>query len=325
MMDEWTRHMMARVKELEPIALGDPIPDDAILFTYFNYAMRLNNLGIGFSVEFNPRNPFGKNYKLNNKNTSYSSSIEKILTNQPKNIDMAPKLSNTTDMNMTEKEQNLIDFLVSRTDELRPSVMGDVEPLMTDRMTFFAYNQMLWHKFHIGSNMMNHPRNPWQGIEAPKDFNEYCQIKPLPEDLQDRKPPVITVEKPKTLIVLPDDNIPVPMWRVYDINVPNRNVYQGTIGACEDYAAKANKQMGYTGFKCADTNTKFVPKNKIKNNKSTCLIPMIVPKTTIGNCGGTTGCSNYTIHKYVPKEPVKSRVAKYLELTSKQPSITISS
>lgn len=78
-------------------------------------------------------------------------------------------------------------YLAQTVRDLGPIVCCRAEqPLMTHRVTYFAYLHFISEVFNTGEyeGFANHPRNPWYGIKPPLDFSQYIQIQLIPLHLR---------------------------------------------------------------------------------------------------------------------------------------------
>ena len=280
---EWKTYVLSRCSELAPKIMGkdEPALEDALMYFKWHDVM-YSVFGLGRDLSEHPRNPFRKNK-------------EKTLDNS-QNISHIPT--------MTDKEKAIIEFLKKEIETLSVRVFAKEEPILTDRMTFFAYNQYLWCNYKIGNDMQNHPRNPWKGVMAPLNFADYSQIRPLPESLRD-SPLAKTQPLPTIQPVVPE---PEKLFRVFDVDHPTRTVYQGNESSCNKYVAKANKDCCYKAFDYVETSTKFTP-NERKTE------PPVINRR---NCSCET--PQRTVYTY---KTSKTKVQEYLEkLKQQQPEET---
>ena len=291
----WREHVVSRCNELESKVMGsvEPSLDEALV--YFKFSdIKFRVFGIGRDLSDHPRNPFRKK-------------TEKNLDNQT---------NNSHTHTMTEKDQAIVSFLQKAIQELHPRVFGKDEPLMTERMTFFAYNQFLWVKHKIGNDLSKHPRNPWHDCVTPLNFDDYQQIRPLPVELAPAK-----VELAKTQVI-PTLVTPVQelLCRVYDVDKPARTVFQGTEAECFRYVAKANKDTGYKAFDYQKTDVKFTPRSKDDGQKLSSL----VHKPHVGSVRQQASSCACNLPPVRIKN-AKSKVQEYLERckqTSETPTET---
>lgn len=287
---DWKLYVLSRCSELEPKVMGsvEPSTDEALLYFKFHDIL-FSVFGIGKDLSNHPRNPFTKK--------------------EQKNLDNHQSIIHNS--SMTEKEQEIKTFLQKEVQELHPRIFGQGEPLMTDRMTFFAYNQYLYKKFGVGQDLKNHPRNPWAGIEAPLDFSDYSQIRKLPEHLR-VKPPLNQTQ----VIPFPErEPVAETMFRVYDVDHPNRTVFQGTEAECYRYSAKANKETGYKAFDYINTTIKIFPKNKSGNGSIQTSKTYSIQKSENG-----CSCDVPNRSTYVYKDS-KKKVQEYLARCREQQAI----
>lgn len=288
----WKNHVIERCKELEPLVFGKDEPSEEIARVYFKFHKILNDVFyIGADYSQHPRNPW---YKFSQKK-----------------LDNEKNLTNNSDMD----KERIIAFLQEKIQEISPRVFADNEPSLTDRMTLFAYANLLFKRYGLGTDLSKHPRNPWLNREIPLDFMHHKQIRQLPDDTKLVENP----NKKTQIIAVPDVLPPKPekLFRVYDIDKPDRTVYQNTESACYRYANKANHDMGYKGFDWADTGTMFVPREK--GEPKIFQTPTHERKTINypRNSGGG-GCCPVNQNASYQKPQVKSKVQEYLERCKKE-------
>lgn len=291
---QWYDYVQARLADLGPIALGsvEPSLDQAMLF--FKFAeIDKNVFGSANDYSNHPRNPFNKKDK--------------------KELDKPANLDQTQNMNTpSEKEQGIIKFLQQSIQGLHSTVFDCCrEPSLTDRMTFFAYSHYLFAKHGIGTDMTSHPRNPWREInggQIPLDFEGFKQIKPFPADLRPLPSLKEALAKTQVIPVLkPLPPAPQAKWRVFDIDMPARTVFEGNEGDCYKYAKQANDDCSYKAFEWADTGTMFIPRDKsVKGSRSVDL----------PNANGCSSCElprkPSTPHVPYVYKTTRTKVSEYL-------------
>jgi hypothetical protein len=238
--NSWKEYVIARCSELEPKVMGESLPSSEDAMMYFKmHDIMFNVFGLGRDLSQHPRNP------SRDKEQKTLDKKEKIL--QPIKV-------------MTIKEQELIDYLQVEITALYPRIFGDAEPTFTDRLTFFAYHQFLFRKFNIGVDMKDDPRNPWVGKDAPMDFSGYSQIRALPENLQEKKlnqtQKIPAVKKP---LQLPAPEPKTTLWRAFDVDTPDKTVFQGDEEMCQKFVAQANEDSGYNAFDYRNTSITYTP------------------------------------------------------------------
>lgn len=298
--EDWKKYCQARCAELHPDVFGENRKHESAL-VFFKYAKILHDVfSLGQDYSAHPSNPWSDNY-------------------YKKNLDNDTKLVNTQPMDNEQAE--LIKFLSERIQELHPRVFTQGEPAMTDRMTFFAYNQFLFRKFNIGQDLQGNPKNPWKNCEPPMDFTGHGQIRQIPEHIRPQSEAKLENAKTQVIPTLPAiggaaANAPIgvqplppapqELWRVFDVDEPLRTVYQGTEGDAFQYMTKANKDAGYTAFGNEKTGTRFVPKTRRE--------PRIVKSgVTIYE---SQGCGSDRCQVRTPvvyHKTAKMRVAEYLK------------
>lgn len=282
---EYCLDLLCRCSELEVLVLGEEVPDRDKAMLYFKYHEMLHKtFKMGEDLSMHPRNPWNPNC------LAYGAYDKKRLDIKPKPV----ILSKT----MNEKDEKLIKFLEETIAALEKRVMTSRDPLMTDRMTFFAYANFLRHKFHKGFDYTNHPRNPWQGVSTPMDFNDYSQIRQLPKELSNDKTEFAKTQVIPTLKTPFLPNVEI-MHRVFDKTVKGRTVYQGTEAKCYIYVKKANIDCGAELFDYEATSvTNFTPKEGSSHIRTAAI----------------SSCCPVTLppRKQTPKE----LVAEYLKRTA---------
>jgi hypothetical protein len=280
--DDWKTFLLIRCSELEPKVLGlsEPSIDEALV--YFKYHEILNSaFGIGLDFKHHPRNPYNKAKNPLDKTENLSQNIP----------------------TMTVKEQEIVKFLQKEMSERHSKVFGEGEPSMTDRMTFFAYNQYLFVKHGLGLDLSTHSRNPWKDAITPLNFSDFSQIRSLPEHLKEETAKSKTQVLPEVTILPPS---PENLWRVFDKDKPLRTVYQGSEGDCYKWTTKANKDTGYMAFDYIQTGKKIEAKEKEKFGFKT---PPQKPLVTYP--------SNITYYNF---KNSKTKVQEYLKRCKEQPA-----
>jgi hypothetical protein len=288
---DWKQYIQGRCQELHSCIFGtvEPTLNEALLYFNFNKILR-ERYNIGEDYSHHPRNPY------------WEGSIfrQKRLDNQPKK-----------DNHLSMDQEKLIEYLRKVVADLHDKVFTPVEPAMSDRMTYFAYANYLFVKFQIGEDVAKNPRNPWKGKNIPLSFEEFSsQIKALPSEFKPKEEPKIENNSTQKIGTI---ELPMVLWRVFDVDVPKRNVFQGTKQACEDYAAQANHDCGYKQFDFVSCNTTFEP--RVKKDAGTNLPVVYSPPNTCGT-SPLQSCVRNTAWMY-SKKTAKERVSEYLQNVNK--------